>query len=604
MQILKIFFAVLLLGLASCQSQSSQPKKQESQSMPASTKPTYRNGQQNKVMTPFRLPLAESKIKYIDLDKDGDPDVMEYTIKNGIPVRWIDDDDDMTRQDTEGDMDNDCVMLDLNKDGSYSGPKDLMIDWSDENGDQKADIQAIVDNNARDKKGKWTSHYIWFLDDDQDGVFGYIDWDKMGFEGWDHDGRANFYTDYNGKSTMLKVHITTWNIKDLSYNWENPFLFFDPDQDGLSEMAIRMVDEPLAIKDSKDTNIVWDFSHHISMSQMTFDLDNDTRPGNELDYDMSLKFKGEGFDYSDQIHTFKNIKGLPAANIYFEDARWRNTEKLIFPDHQTGYDLVFSRGQWKECWLVFDEDDDCQRWERVEFYDPKDPFKIGTKNGGLDHNPQADPAGDRGEWDLDFSGNGQLYVSPMDGKIHLFGAETGYWRIDQNATYFQGWQGWRGPNLQPEDFDKAEPTLFGTIKYEDTDNNGFFDKMSFDLDGDFKYEEMISLADLGIQDKAKKYNPATMKYKDYQNLFTQVADNQWINAQNAIKVAQQNHINTQWYSPIANPKSIREKYHDGYWLGLYLYQDLKEGATTKQNEVFQSNLRKAYFSSDWESLLK
>ena len=142
---------------------------------------------------------------------------------------------------------------------------------------------------------------------------------------------------------------------------------------------------------------------------------------------------------------------------------------------------------------MFDEDDDCHRWERVEFYDPKDPFLIGSHKGGLDHNPQADAVGDRGEWDLDFSGKGNLYISPLDGKIHLAGAETGYWRIDQNTLYYQGWQGWRGPNIQPEDTDPVEPSTFATVRYRDTDDNGFFDEISYDMDGDQTFEQVNSL---------------------------------------------------------------------------------------------------------------
>ncbi|MBK7700235.1 MAG: hypothetical protein IPJ39_16665 [Saprospiraceae bacterium] len=40
--------------------------------------------------------------------------------------------------------------------------------------------------------------------------------------------------------------------------------------------------------------------------------------------------------------------------------------------------LTHGRGLWQQCWIVFDEDDDCQRWERVEFYQPLDPFKVGA----------------------------------------------------------------------------------------------------------------------------------------------------------------------------------------------------------------------------------
>ena len=568
-------------------------------------KPAFRNGQLDVVLTPFRLPMPKSNsVTYIDLDKDGDPDVLRAILPNGIHIQWIDDDDDMKKGDFEGDMDSDCVMLDLNQDGSYSGEKDLMVDWSDEDKDGKADWQCIVDNAEKDYTGKWTSHYIWFWDADQDGEFGYIDWNHLGFEGWDHDGRANFFTDYNGKSMMLKVHITTRNIKDLRYNWENPFLYFDKDNDGLTEMAMRMVDEPNTIKDEKNPLLAWDFSHHISMVQMTFDMDNDNAPGNELDFDMSLKFKGAGFEYSDQVHRIKNIEGLPEADKYFNDPRWRHTTELIYPDHESAYDLTFQRGEWQQCWFVFDEDDDCQRWERVEFYEPKDPFKIGAKNGGVDNNPQADPSGDRGEWDMDFSGKGQLYISPMDGRLHLYGAELGYWRIDQNATYFQGWQGWRGPNLQPEDFDKAEPEVFGTMKYEDTDGNGFMDKIRMDMDGDFIYESEISLIALGIDDKASIFNTAEWSYSDYQAIYQSMADKMWRNAKNGIKVAQQYGLNTNWYSHFLNPKSLREKYNNGYWLSLYLYRDLIQYAAIQHDKQLENIIQKAYFSSNWERCLK
>ena len=61
-------------------------------------------------------------------------------------------------------------------------------------------------------------------------------------------------------------------------------------------------------------------------------------------------------------------------------------------------------------------------------------------NGGIDNNPQSDASGDRGEWDLDNSGKGNLYIG-FDGRIHLVGAEKGYWRIDQDAKSYQGWGG-------------------------------------------------------------------------------------------------------------------------------------------------------------------
>ncbi|HFA49344.1 MAG TPA: hypothetical protein ENJ95_10040 [Bacteroidetes bacterium] len=586
------FFAAIFL-LSTITSCAQQPLQ--------TPPPTFRNYQQNKVLTPFRLPPATSGFKYEDLDKDGDPDLLKYQVANKYNVIWIDDDDDMKRGDHEGDMDSDCLLIDLNNDGKFGSEKDLNIDWGDEDGDGKADMQCIVDNGLKTEKGKWQSHYIWFFDNDKDGVMGYINWDKFSFEGWDHDGRANFFTDYNGQSTMLKVHITTWNMKDLEYNWENPFLYFDEDNDGLSEMAMRLVDEPVEVPASEDDPLLaWQFSHKISYVQIGIDLDNDSRPGNELDYDMSLKFMGgEGFDYADQAHFYKNISGLEDADFLFDDPRWRHTSKLVFADHETAYNLTFNRGKWGACWFVFDEDDDCQRWERVEFYDPKDPFKIGAKNGGLDHNPQADATGDRAEWDMDFSGKGQLYISPLDGRLHLLGAEKGYWRIDQAAVYFQGWQGWRGPNLQPEDFVRTEPTTFGTMMYEDTDNNGFMDRLSMDLDGDQKFEQTISLAELGISDEAAVIDTKNLDYEGYTKIYDEMAAKMWKNATQALKFAEQTGINTAWYSHLMHPKSLREEYHNGYFLMLYLYLDLTDMATKNKDLDLLKKIKKAYFSEDW-----
>ena len=553
----------------------------------------------NTLLIPYRLPPAPAGYKptYIDLDGDGDPDILRTVTANGIPVQWIDDDDDMQYGDLEGDTDNDCLMIDRNKDGVYGGYGDLIIDWVGEDEDGNPAMQVVVDNIPEANRMKTgNGHYMWVVDTDKDDVFNYIDWNTFTLRCWIHNGLSDFYEDYNGKSTFMKIHSTTERVNDVRMNWENPFLFYDPDNDGLTEMAIRFCDSPKIVKENGQANSV--LSGNIDWVSVSMDTDNDNAPGNEFDFDMTIHFTGPGFNYENQKHINKNLRGLPEADTFFLDARWRKLPELLYPDHDAAWDLTFKEGKWDKVWFTYDEDDDCNRWERVELYQPRDPFKVGKNQGGIDNNGQADPAGDRGEWDEDNSGHGQLYVSPIDGKIHLYGAEWGCWRIDQNTRYYQGMGGiydGYGPKRI-----ETEPTVFPTVKYTDTDNNGFFDLMEFDLDGDKVFEQRLSMKELGLDDRCQVINTASMKYEDFVDLESKVSDAMWKNAEKAVEVAKAKKLNTKWYALMLQPKSIRERYHYVFWLQFYLYNDLKDLAGRTNDKALASVIDKAYLQGKWE----
>ena len=235
----------------------------------------------------YRLPPAPigAKIKFTDLDKDGDPDVLETMTINNTPVRWIDDDDDMKWTDTEGDTDNDCLMIDRDKDGKFGSYNDLIIDWNDTNNDGKADMQVVVDYVSKDVKQAWgPGHYMWVLDTDLDNIFNYIDWNTFQLRCWVHNGQSNFFEDYHGKSLFLKMHTTTEKMNDVRLNWENPFLFYDPDKDGLTEMAIRLCDSPALLNDKTLANVPENtkLTGNIDWASLSFDLDNDNQVQNSI----------------------------------------------------------------------------------------------------------------------------------------------------------------------------------------------------------------------------------------------------------------------------------------------------------------------------------
>ena len=547
----------------------------------------------------FRMPLPPPgfKPKLEDLNGDGKPEAIYSMTGDSVPILWIDDDRDMKWMDIEGDMDNDCLLIDRNKDGIYGGDGDLVIDWVDSDNDGKADLQIVMDYPAVHATEVWPNgHVMILLDTDKDNIFNYIDWNTYQIKSWNKSGRAAFYTDYSGQSAFTKMHVATYNMGDLRLNWENPFLFYDPDKDGLSEIAVRLLDSP----STKDEKASWNDYVNMQLEgvidwvSISVDLDNDNAPGNDFDFDFTLGLRGGGFDYMDQVHVFKNMRGLPEADKFFMDPRWRQMDELIYPDHKNAFDLIFNRGKWESAHFVYDEDDDCHRWERVEFYEARDPFKVGAGNGGLDHNTQADAAGDRGEWDMDCSGKGNLYISPLDGRLHLYGAEWGCWRVDQNTEYYQGWDRlWINKN----------PKKFATVKYTDKNGNGFLDYVEYDMDGDGKFETVFDLKALGIDDRAKLIDVSSFTYRDYTKMMKRMSDGIWERAQTAVRVAHKYGLNTSWYAWWIEALSMREKYHRGYWLQYYLFQDLMNYGLRTGDKDLQQKLVVAYCSGNWKSLL-
>ena len=551
---------------------------------------------------PFRLPLPPVgyQVEYIDLNGDGKPDAIKSVTVNDTPILWLDDDGNMKEGDIEGDMINDCLLIDRNKDGIYGGQGDLIIDWVDTDDDGKADMQIVIEYPEKNTGEVWPNgHYMIMRDLDKDNIFNYINWNDFSLRCWDKNGVCDFYEDYSGQTMFMKIHTSTYDIKDLRLNWENPFLFYDEDGDGLTEMAIRFVDSPKIKDRSKPSNsyVNRQLEGRIDWVSMAVDLDNDNGPGNEFDFDFTIGFQGKGFDYTGQVHKVNNLRGMPEADKFFMDPRYRQLTEFLYPDHKSAKEMIFKRGEWSRVNFVYDEDDDCGRWERVEFYDPLDPFKIGWKNGGIDNNKQSDAAGDRGEWDMDNSGKGKLYVGKFDGRLHLYGAEWGCWRIDQNANYYQGWDRmWMGMDRQPG--------KFGTVKYTDKDDNGFFDYIEYDLDGDKKFEMTIDLKALGLDDRCELIDISTFKYKDYTSMMKKMSKSMWKNAMTAVQVAHKYNVQTLWYAKLMQALSVRQQYNNGYWLQFYIYKDLEHTFMQKGDQEKLKQLTVAYYSGNWKSMLK
>lgn len=553
-------------------------------------------------MLAHRIPPAPLgyKPEYLDLNGDGVYDAIKTITLGEMPVLWLDDDGNMKPGDTEGDLVNDCLLVDRDKDGIY----DLVVKYADIDDDGKADLQLICDypKGFTENPLVGGGHYMWVFDEDHDGVFNYIDWHTMSLQCWEKNGISDFYTDYSGNSMFIKAHRNTLHFKDLRINWENPFIFYDEDGDGLSEIAVRICDWTKEDPEAKAQGFnATQYHGDVTWFSMGIDMDNDNCESNDFDFDMTIRLishpkndKTVGFNYMDCVHPLKNMRGLKEADKFFPDPRIRQITELIYPDRKQVWDKTWN-GDWDQAWFTFDEDDDCGRWERVELYEPKDIAILGTRNGGLDNNVQADPSGDRGEWDEDNSGHGNIYVGRFDGKIHLYGADWGAWRIDQNTRYYQGYN---------RSWQNSAPDTWATIKYGDADGNGFIDTIEYDMDGDGYFEEAVSLKELGIDDRCDVIDITKMSYKKYRKLYDKVCKDTWAQAKLAKKVALKCGVNPDWYAKMQSHKTPAMRYSQGYWFQYYIYKDIEYKYLNEGNAAMVSAVRKSYFGGDWKGLLK
>ena len=530
-----------------------------------------------------------------DIDHDGKADIIERWW-NGKRVRWLDENNDLKATDTRGDQVNDVLQIDKNGDGYYDGPLDINVKWADNDGDGRADLQAFVTQGREWSQDKWNaseSHWMVFIDVEKDGVLGWLDWEKFDFsnDNWGYTGITDWLPDYNGNAIFLKVHRPPQSLPDPRLNWENPFAFFDYDNDGVSEMAMRWLD-PVPNLDQGMTKL----TGVLSEAFVTFDIDNDSTKGNETDYDMSLRGAGgPGIPYRSFVHKYPALKGKPKFDQCFQWNNWRQIDELMYMPHDQSYDQFFN-AKWNSLYLVFDEDDDDHRWERVEMYYPMHGFGgpkeidlystrrwrrsnyaeqamvAENERPGIAGHPQADSLGDRGEFDEDNSGRGNLYVGVFDRKLHLAGAEWGAWTVDKNAEFHGGV---KTPSPKP-----MAPRVEEVVKYTDTDNNGFLDTVEYDYDGDRKIDLRVSLLEYKTStnphpDVVPLIDTHKEGWKGLNVRFGLIANQSWQEALTVYHAAWRRGLTTAEMDKLASASAIGERYDHAYWLKEKVFRLLR-----------------------------
>lgn len=534
----------------------------------------------------------KDKIIYSDITGDGTPDIIELWW-NGKRLRWFDEGNVATYNDKWGDMRNGALQVDMDGDGFYDGPGDYSVKWADTDSDGIPDVQVFSRNPAEGHDwvfGASGSIYFVIMDPDNTGLLTDIDWNDLSVSWTRWDRGPNWRTNYYGNVTFLKEHAPIWSVENPEYTWENPFLFYDFDNDGLPEMSIRVADNRIFMKEDRNR---LQFDGIVDEAWLSIDIDNDNGHGNEVDYDLTLYVGGSpGVNYQDHVHEIPELKAPEWVLPYYRHGEWRLQTKFRYIDRENAVDELFG-AKWAKAYLTFDEDDDCQRWERVEIYYPGDPYLLKRQNNNaIITHPQSDALGDRSEWDMDFSGEGKLYRASWDGKIHLLGAEKGAWTVDINGAYNAAVH----PNgvsssIMP---DRVEEV----IQYTDSDENGFFDVVSYDYNGDGTPNRVDSLLTLGVSDEGNIMDVTLLSYEELRMENIRAVNANWQHAQRLFRTAFKfGYVNEEIIS-FSKATSIREKYHKAFWLKEHIVRHL----LSKCPQNLHSQLLRYYYNNDIEKM--
>ena len=511
---------------------------------------------------------------------------------NGKRVRWLDEAGTMKAGDVRGSLVNSSLQFDMNGDGFYDGDDDMNVRWSDTDGDGVPDFQAIVlmpgGWDEKTKTYRNTGQFATMRNHDRRGVLWWLNWTNINYHTawWDTTGTCAWLPNYHGNNDFTKNLWAPHLMDDPRLSWENPFSFYDEDGDGVSEMSVRWA---TALPLGKPRYTI---PATLEMAHVSYDLDNNSGYGSETAYDLTLHGTRGKVDYSTMSQPIPGFAGKTVFDPCFQHNEWRRLTELLHVDRRQAHDLAFTT-PWKEWWLTFDEDGDDRRWERVETYypyrkiggAPVDPFSISTPKvddakPGPSWHPQSDSLGDRGEFDLDNSGGGKLYIGKFDKKLHLYGAEWGVWLVDRNAE-FQG-----GRDAQSRKSTKPRAKQVGeVVKYTDTDSDGFIDTIAFSYKGDQTYDFTVSLKEYAKDgdeaQKAEIIDPRALGWKGMHELYQKLATQAWDDALAIYRAAWKRDLTSPEIDRLAAGASLRERHMNAWWITEGVFRAIRQRILTR-----------------------
>ncbi|MFA7044415.1 MAG: DUF4861 family protein, partial [Bacteroidales bacterium] len=362
----------------------------------------------------------------------------------------------------------DLWIADWNADGSV----DAVIGYEDLDKDHDVDQMGMY---AYEKKNQFCNYkdvlgVIWATDDGDDNLLLY-DSDYTYYQSPCQD-----HSHFGGNEGNIAFYLEPGSNKWVPY-FENPFLFYDSDNDGVTEEVIRIEGEDDLVR-----YLRWSF-------------DVDPVIGKQRSYDASLTALATGWtqekdrksDFNmhlgrEQTETF-TIRGIPSGPVlkrsiardFLPTVTW---ERVMMTWDENDLNIAWN-----------DPTDKIERWEGIisaantekGFYMPR----VGA--------PDCGPYNKRYELVLKPAGPNEFYFNPADHRVHFKNSDKTWIKVD---------------------YDNDSKVDMNYV-WIDSDKDGIMDKMSVDVDGD-------SLVDDSWDIDVSRVKPIKWTFKDLNGSFAPV----------------------------------------------------------------------------------
>jgi len=364
-------------------------------------------------------------------------------------VVWvIDDDGDLEPGDTDGDRDNDCYVVDYDRDGNV----DRLVDYIDNDGDGQADEMEMRYFSGGQLRRAWFG-----VDVDRDGHM----WNASCYE-----YRGTTYSDdtpghpdpYDGSGDS-EIIVNKYDPQQKRW-WpisECPFAWYDTDGDGQSEVLIRVAAiprKPYPPRELDGGNSLCNSSpfeprlREIGVGAIRYcvDVTGNSSSKHRVHYDLSLNMTSSQMPYHfDGMNRENPLRRPPRTMVCLPHKALVELAET-YPANQTGFswfehpDDTVSIGCPPRTSQDRHQDGVCWTWTRRTMHDTGGPTQYWNI---------------RREFQPGASEKRELYYSGVDRRIHLKGAAEGWIRVGHLGGGGQPW---------------------GEIRYFDTDKDGYFDR--------------------------------------------------------------------------------------------------------------------------------